>query len=350
MATLARLNEQAFIDLIARLTRRSQGRAVLGIGDDAAVVSFPGRAQTLVTTDLLTDGVHFRVARTPGDLLGRKALSVNLSDIAAMGGTPHSCVISVGLPRRLPARYAADLARGLTSQARRHGVTILGGDTCAARSLFVSVALLGMIEPGRSVRRDGARVGDGLFVTGGLGASAAGLALLNRGARLRGRLSAVHIPAGLRRHAAQCIRRHLDPEPRVLAGRALGLTGLATAMIDLSDGLAQDLPRLCQASGTGVVLQEAAIPIAPAARALQGRSRSLRTALIGGEDYELLFTAQMKHAPLIARLARRLRLPVAHVGEVCPRRDGIRLLTIDGRYRPLPRGGFEHFHGGRPRH
>jgi thiamine-monophosphate kinase len=352
MAALVRLDEQAFIDLIARLSTRSPKRAVLGIGDDAAVVSCPARQQTLITTDLLTDGVHFRVDRTPGDLLGRKALSVNLSDVAAMGGAPHSCVISVGLPRRLPARYAADLARGLTAQARRFGVMILGGDTCAARSLFVSVALLGGIEPGRAVRRAGARVGDGLFVTGRLGASAAGLALLNRGARCRGsgRLTGVRMAPSLRKHAARCVRSHLNPEPRVLGGRALGLTGLATAMIDLSDGLAQDLPRLCQAGGTGALLQEAAIPVAPSARALQGRRASLRTAMIGGEDYELLFAARMAHAPLIARLARRLRLPMAHIGEVRPRGDGIRVLTIDGCYRPLPRGGFEHFRRRRPRH
>jgi thiamine-monophosphate kinase len=126
-------------------------------------------------------------------------------------------------------------------------------------------------------------------------------------------------------------------------GRALGVARLATAMLDLSDGLARDLPRLCAASGTGAVIEESAIPVASAARALLGRSRSLGAALGGGEDYELLFSARPEHERVIGRLARRLRLPIARIGQVLPRRSGIRLLSLDGRYRPMPSSGFEHF-------
>ncbi len=345
MATLARLHEQGFIDLVARLSRRSRVRPLIGIGDDAAALALPARTRVLVSTDLLADGIHFRSDRCPGLLLGRKAIAVNLSDIAAMGGAPHACVVAVGFPRRTPARYAADVARGLAQQARRYGVAIVGGDTCAARSLVLSVAVLGLVEKGRAVRRSGARVGDGLFVTGRLGGSATGLRLLQRGVRAdeNVRVRNTRMRPGLRPHVAAAIRRHLDPEPRVLVGRALGLTGIATAMIDLSDGLSQDLPRLCDASGIGAVVEEAAIPIDPAVGALLKGRAALGIAIAGGEDYELLFTASRDHEALIARLARRLRLPVARIGEVLPRRAGIRLLTRDGRYRSMRRGGFEHF-------
>jgi thiamine-monophosphate kinase len=309
-------------------------RPVLGIGDDAALLALPPRFQVLLTTDFLTDGVHFRARDMPGYLLGRKALAVNLSDIAAMGGAPHSCVVSVGFPRATPPAYARDVARGLADRARRHGVAIVGGDTCAARALFVSVALLGIVEPGRAVRRDGARPGDILCVTGFLGASGAGLALLGRGRRAAGRLE---------RQAKEAIRAHLDPEPRVVAGRALGLAGLATAMIDLSDGLEQDLLRLCRAGAVGAVVQQASLPVSPAARALLGPERALRCALAGGEDYELLFTVRRAHAVPVQRLARRLRLPMTRIGTIVARRQGVRLLGPDGRYRPIRGAGFRHF-------
>ena len=344
MGRLVRLTEQGFIDRVASLSRPARGsrgagwRPVLGIGDDAAVLPSAGRLQTLLTTDFLTDGVHFRTAWTPGFLLGRKALSVNLSDIAAMGGVPRACVFSAGFPRRTSPVYAGEVARGFAGQARRHGVSIVGGDTCAARSLFLNVALLGAVEPGREVRRSGARAGDGLYVTGGLGASAAGLHLLKRGARPPGRGRAG-------RQAARAVRAHLDPEPRVVAGRLLGMTGIAAAMIDLSDGLWRDLLRLCAASGTGAVVEEAAVPVAPAAAAVLGPDGARRAAIVGGEDYELLFTARSGLEAQVARLARRIRLPVARIGQILPRRRGVRLLTRSGRYVPFAalEGGFRHF-------
>lgn len=332
-----RLGEQAIIDLVARSVSRSGPRPVVGIGDDAAVLSLPDRFEALLTTDLLTDGVHFLADRTPGALLGRKALAVNLSDIAAMGGEAHSAVVSLGLPRDTKATYARDLVRGLAGMARLYGVAVVGGDTCAARTMFVNVALLGVVEKGRAVLRSGARAGEGLYVTGALGASAAGLALLSgrsRGAR--------RVPAAAR---AAAVRAHLDPVPRTVFGRALGLSGLATAMIDLSDGLAQDLPRLCRASRKGAVLLEAALPVHPAATAVLGGERALQAAWSGGEDYELLFSARLESERHLARLARRLRIPLARIGQVRSRREGIRVLGRDGCYHPLPRGGFEHFPG-----
>jgi thiamine-monophosphate kinase len=356
MARRARLDEQGFIALMASLVDPARGpfprppRPILGIGDDAAVLAPPPDSrQILLTTDLLTDGIHFRRADMPGLLLGRKALAVSLSDIAAMGGVPRSCLASVGFPRGTSYAYARDVARGLAGQARRHGVAIVGGDTCAARSLFVSVALLGTVEPGGAVRRDGARPGDGLYVTGSLGAAATGLRILKQGRR-RGGASGSRGTLGLRgtaarRAAAEALRAHLDPVPRARAGRALGAAGLATAMIDLSDGLVRDLPRLCRSSGAGALIEEAAVPVARAASVLLGPERALRCALSGGEDYELLFAARDDAVPALRQMARRLHLKITPIGRVLPRREGIRLLTRAGRYVPFEtiRGSFEHF-------
>jgi thiamine-monophosphate kinase len=328
-----RLTEQSFIDTIARLARGAGTRPVTGIGDDAAVLGLPERAEMLFTTDLMAEGTHFLARRTPGRLLGRKSMAVNLSDIAAMGGVPHAAVVTVGLPRRTTSAYATSLARGLAEQARRHGVAIVGGDTCVAERLMVNVALLGIVERGRAVHRGGARHGDALYVTGRLGASAAGLAVLSGRAR-RG------APPAAR---ARALRAHQDPEPRTAFGRALGATGLATAMIDLSDGLAADLPRLCAASRAGAVVLETVLPIDPSAAALLGPEGARRAAVAGGEDYELLFTIRAGHEPMLAALARRLRLAVTRIGQILPRRAGIRLLGRDGRYQPLPRPQFTHF-------
>ena len=340
------LGEQAFIDLMVRLTRGAGPRPVVGIGDDAAVLALPGKAQLLVTTDLLTEGVHFRSRWTPAYLLGRKAMAVNLSDIAAMGGLPHSAVVSIGWPRATPAAYAGGVARGLAAMAREHGVAIVGGDTCAAERMFLNVTLLGLIEPGREVRRDGARPGDGIYVTGRLGASGAGLRWLARRPRKAGGGSPARsggAARSLRAAVSAAIRAHLDPTPRTAFGRALGAAGLATAMIDLSDGLSQDLPRLCRASRAGAVVLASALPIHPAATTLLGPPGDLEAALSGGEDYELLLTVRPDCEPLLAHLARRLRTPITRIGQILARRDGIRILTREGRYAPLPRGGFEHF-------
>ena len=341
MRRLARLTEQGFIDLIARLARSDRharpvdSAPVLGIGDDAAVLSLSRHLHTLVTTDFLTDGIHFRREWTPGRLLGRKALAVNLSDIAAMGGEPRAFVFGAGFPRSIEPGYARAVARGITSQARRFGVAIVGGDTCASRTLLLSVTLLGVVEPGREVRRSGARPGDGLYVTGSLGSSAAGLHLLRRGARA-GRVTGAR---------AAALRAHLDPEPRVLAGRLLGVTRLASAMIDLSDGLSMDLPRLCAASGAGAVVEEAAVPVARAAVAVLGGKSAAHAALVGGEDYELLFAARPGREGLVRRLARRIGLPMSRVGQVVARERGVRLLTRSGRYLPMNElpGRYRHF-------
>lgn len=350
--------------LIARLRRavrvRTEG-ALVGIGDDAAVLRpAPGRL-LLATADLLVEGVHFDLGLMDPFALGRKAVAVNVSDIAAMGGYPRHALVSLALPsRRATPAFLDPLYRGLEAAGERHGVSLVGGDL--GRSLggvFLGVALLGEVEPGRFVRRAGARAGDGVWVTGALGASAAGLAALKSagppGDTLR--QGAGEPPRGEGRAAwlaqrigapvegvAAAIEAHLNPEPRVKEGQALAAAGAASAMIDLSDGLASDIGHLCTEGGVSAVVWEDRLPVHPAAPAVAGAlgGDPLAWALGGGEDYELLFTSSWPEPDLL-ELGRACGLcPLTRIGEVVSGAGGPALIRRDGRRTAL-QGGFDHF-------
>jgi thiamine-monophosphate kinase len=315
--------------------RAGGGEAVLlGPGDDTAVVRARPGTRLLLTTDLLAEGVHFRRAwATPADL-GWKLAAVNASDIAAMGGRPLWALLSVAFPPGLDAAFAAGLNRGLKAAARRFGFSVVGGDTCASDSgVVLSLALVGASGP-RLLTRDGARPGDLLYVTGHLGASALGLAALER----KG-------PPPARGPLGGCARRHLRPEPRLAFGAALARAGVASSAMDVSDGLSRDLGRLCSASGTGAEVRAAALPVRPGTvRAARLLSRDpTEAALHGGEEYELLFTAKPRDANRVEATGRRLGLPVTAIGAIAPRRAGVRVVGGDGRSRPLVPRTWEHF-------
>jgi thiamine-monophosphate kinase len=332
------LGEDALVRLFGGMRSRGasdrRGAVVVGPGDDAAAVRPPRGGQLLLTTDLLAENVHFRRAWTSPADLGWKLAAVNVSDIAAMGGRPLWALFSVALPRGLDAAFAVGLDRGLRAAARRFGFTVVGGDTCASDDgVFLSLALLGAAGP-RLLLRAGARPGDQLWATGDLGASRLGLAALERfGAR--------PLPAPLR----ACARRHLRPEPRLAFGAALARAGLATAAMDVSDGLSRDLGRLCAASRAGAEVHAARVPLSPgtvrAARLLG--ADPLEAALHGGEEYELLFTAGPRDARRVAALGRRLGVAVTDIGRIAPRRSGIVLADADGRRQPLVPRTWEHF-------
>jgi thiamine-monophosphate kinase len=331
--TLAEIGERG---LVARLRRRlpAPGPEVLiGIGDDAAAVAW--RAGTLLlTTDTLLEGVHFR--RTTATLrdIGAKAIAVNASDIAAMGGEPCYALLALAVPPSLAVAEVDELYAGIADMAQRHGVTVVGGDTCAASSgVVLSVTLVGRVE-GAPLRRSGARPGDAILVTGMLGAAAAGLAVLERGAGAVPRASADAV-----------VRPHRVPTPRVREGQLIHASGWATAMIDLSDGLATDLGHIAAESHVGARIEVAALPLDDATR---GVARALGVdplhwALSGGEDYELLFTATPGRALELARLVTdRTGTPVHRIGEVRPPGEGVRFL--DGHGRPhVADPGFDHF-------
>lgn len=339
---LSALGEFGLIDRIAEAAASGAGRlpggyTVRGIGDDAAEVSGGDGRVLVVTKDLLLEDVHFRRRWHPPRLLGRKALAVNLSDVAAMGGRPLAAFLGLGLPRGFPAPDLAEVLRGLLDLARATGVRLAGGDTTRSRSgLVLSVTVVGVAARGGAVRRAGARPGDVIYVTGTLGDSALGLALLSRGRRL-GRARGAE---------ARLLRRHLEPTPRLVEGTAVGERRLASAMIDLSDGLAADLGHVCEASGVGARVDLARLPRSAAYRALAPRlapADPLAPAVGGGEDYELLFTVPPERVAALERAARRWPARPTAIGEVRPAREGLVLVGEDGRPYTPPRAGFVHF-------
>lgn len=336
-APLSLLGEDALVRLFAGapLPGGAGGApaVVIGPGDDAAVTSLGRGARLLLTTDLLAEDVHFRRRwARPADL-GWKLAAVNASDIAAMGGRPLWALLSLALPPGLDRSFAAGVARGLRSAARRLGFALVGGDTCAsAAGVFLSLTLAGEAGP-RLLTRDGARPGDRLFVTGDLGASTLGLAALER-----------HGGAPPAAPLRRCARRHLRPEPRLAFGAALAGTGLASAALDVSDGLSRDLGRLCAASRVGAEVWADRLPVlASTSRAarLLGRDPTA-AALHGGEEYELLFTAAADDERVFA-LGDRLGLRVTAIGRVLPRRAGLSVIGADGERAPLLPLTWEHF-------
>ncbi len=322
-------SETQMIREIQRIAARPTNRRLaLSIGDDAAAFrTRPGRL-ILVSTDALVEGIHFDLRYCSAEDLGWKALAVNLSDIAAMGGTPLYVTTSIALPREVAADFVPRFYRGLTAIARKHAVTLIGGDTCRSlQGIFLDVTIIGEVEPRHLLTRQGAKPGDLIYVTGELGGSSVGLELLSR----------LRKPA-LRSAAT---RRQLRPEPRCSAGQFLAARRLVSAMIDLSDGLSTDLGHLCSQSGVGALIEASRIPLAKiAVRHRQLLPDTLRHyALHGGEDYELLFAVP---ARLSQRVPRQIDgLPVHKIGWIT-RSTGVWLLDGQKKQR-LRSGGFDHF-------
>jgi len=325
---LSRLGEFGLIEKIACATPKGRG-VKIGIGDDAAWVT-GNSGSYLVTTDLLLEGVHFDLRWTSLFDLGHKSLAVNLSDIAAMGGVAAYLVLSVGIPIELRSEDIEEIYRGITSLAVKSGVALVGGDTSAAESLIISVCVIGH-APYPPVRRSGARVGHDLYITGSLGDSGLALKLLR---------SRSPQPSG--KALAYLLRRHNRPTPRLAAGVFLAKKRLATAMIDVSDGLLQDLGHICRASGIGAVIWEDRLPLSPAYRVLAGDDGN-RFALAGGEDYELLFCARRRARSEIENLAKRVRVPITRIGQCVPATEGIKVSDATGNLRVVRAKGHDHF-------
>jgi thiamine-monophosphate kinase len=331
--TLGELGERGLIErLRVRLGAPGPG-VLLGIGDDAALVRC-SQGDLLLTTDTLVEDVHFRRPSTTLRTLGAKALAVNLSDIAAMGGEPCFALVALALAASSAVADVDALYEGLADMAGRYGVALVGGDTCASPGpLVVTVALLGRVE-GPPVRRAGARPGDLILVTGTLGAAAAGLAVLERGggSASSGALETV-------------VAAHHLPTPRVPEGRLAQTSRRVTAMIDLSDGLATDLGHLTRESGVGAEVRLADVPIASATRevAVALDVDPWVWAVAGGEDYELLLTSPPDDATTLAtRIRNETGTRVAIVGEIRPPAEGLRFLDAAGRAVTVP-AGFDHF-------
>ena len=289
-------------ELIARLSAgiHLSRRTVLGIGDDCAVVSRP-HGQLLFTIDSIVEKVHFDLRWGTPEALGARALAVNLSDIAAMGGRPTACVVNLGVREGVASRMLERIYSGLRDAAAQASTDIVGGNITRARELSITVALIG--EAGSGVmRRDAARVGDEIFVTGTLGDAALGWRIL------AGKLKAKKNRAATK----YLVERFLSPHARLYAGQRLAMLRPTPAAIDVSDGLMQDLGHILERSGVGAEIDASRIPISPAYRALMGDD--LQHALTGGEDYELIFCAKSGHSE--TELSRRLRVGVHRIGKI----------------------------------
>jgi len=298
-------------DLIAALSREfgpAPPQVILGIGDDCAALALNGADYLLWTMDTLVEGVHFDLAYTSLSQLGWKSLTVNLSDIAAMGGEPRQALLSLGWPPARDHRLALEFAAGLAQAAREYGVAVIGGDTVSSPGgLIVTVTLTGQVPAAQMLRRSGAKPGDLIFVTGPLGEAAAGLEILRQGLSLAPDLKEPLIEA------------HLRPRPHLQAGRLLARQGLASALIDTSDGVATDLYHICRASGVGARINRTRVPVSPRVQAAAphlGRD-PLDLALTGGEDYLLLFTCPPSRAGRLPQSFTRAGLapplPLGHI-------------------------------------
>jgi thiamine-monophosphate kinase len=293
-------------ELIARLSAgiSLSRRTILGVGDDCAIVSRP-RGQVLLTIDSIVEKVHFDLRWGTPEALGARALAVNLSDIAAMGGRPTACVVNLGVREGIESRTLERIYSGLRDAAREAATDIVGGNITRARELSITIAILG--EAGRGVmRRDAARPGDEIFVTGTLGDAALGWRLLAGKLRTRG-------DARNDRAAKEyLVERFLNPQARLYAGQRLAALRPAPAAIDVSDGLMQDLGHILERSGVGAEIDASRIPVSSAYRVLMGGDPV--QALTGGEDYELIFCTRPGHSE--SELSRRLRVAVRRIGTI----------------------------------
>jgi thiamine-monophosphate kinase len=310
-ATLARTGEDSVIRYLRKRHGEGEGAALLGIGDDAALFTPRRGRKILFTTDLMAENVHFSLQSSSPEDLGFKLAAVNVSDIAAMGGRPTWALLSLSLPGTTGFDFIRRLSAGLRAAERKFGFRLLGGDTTASPSgIFASLALLGELDAAKPLTRSGAAPNDVLYVTGHLGASVLGFEALRRGGGLpRGR-----VPKAV-------TAKHLRPSPPLSWAAELAVNHLASAAIDLSDGLSTDLERLCNESGAGAEVETAQLPIRPSTRraaAALGLDAE-NAALHGGEEYELLFTVRPRKVAAVEKLAAGRRgTTISRIGQMVP--------------------------------
>lgn len=300
-----RLRDLGEIEFIKRISKRikTDSSVIKGIGDDAAVIKWRPDKHLLFASDMMIEGVHFNLKDGPYRI-GRKALAVNISDIAAMGGEPRYAVLSLGLPGGLSVKFMDRLYSGLLYMAKRYGVNMVGGDTNSSGKLTIDLSVIGKVRKKELCLRSGAKPGDIILVTGALGGS------------IRG--------------------KHLAFIPRLAEARFLAKNFKIHSMIDISDGLSLDLGRMCGASMAGARIYESLIPIS--------EGSSLEGALHDGEDFELLFTVPKNTVKdLIRKFKRRFKTPISAIGEMTKRREGVTIIDRFGKKEPLRDEGFKHF-------
>jgi len=339
-ATVGSLTERELIERIQERLPPSPDWMPVGIGDDAAVVEPERNRLEVLTVDALVEGIHFDRAFTPAEAIGHRALAVNLSDLAAMGASPRLALVSLALPATLPCREFERLVSGLTSLATRYKVHVAGGNlTRSPGPLMVDITVVGTVKRRQVLTRASARPGDDVYVTGTLGAAAAGLQMLRAGS---GALNGAAGPSP----AESCVERYLRPEPRVRVGVLLGRNRAASACIDLSDGLADGVQQIAHASGVGMIVDAAALPVdKTATRWFESRGEDpIERAVVSGDDYELLFTVRPRDRARLNAAARHREPSITRVG-VCTAERAVLLRRVVGERTadaPFPRG-YTHF-------
>ncbi len=328
------MNEFELIEQITHGIPTQSGGLIFGIGDDCAMIEGRNGKDMLVTTDSLYEGVHFKREWITPRALGRKSLSVNVSDIAAMGGKPLYYLVSIGIPKGFPENDVKELFDGMAQIAATFKMILIGGDTCASKSgLLITVTAIGEIDSGKALLRRGACPDDLVYVTGTLGGAALGLAALEKGMRSL--------------EMREYLKRHDDPTARVTTGAWLAASTCVTSMIDISDGLAQDLSHIADASGVGINIFADLIPLNDgfATDASACHKDPLILALTGGEDYELAFTVPKEKAKLFEKMLSVVAPTFGHkvtkIGEVVTG-SGVRVKDIHGTELPVSSKGFEH--------
>jgi thiamine-monophosphate kinase len=328
------IGEFGFIDSIKTLCDTSRKGVIKGIGDDCALFRpYSGRV-LLLTTDMLVEDTHFLRDTVPFYQLGWKVVAVNLSDIAAMGGRPLMSLISLAIPVQMNVEAIQELYRGMKDICTRYEVDIVGGDTVASPNrLALNVSVIGDAKEDEVLYRSGAGTGDKIYLTGNLGDSSAGLKILK---------NEISPPVSI---GSYFIKAHSEPIPLIETGSIIAASGLASAMIDLSDGLLSDLGHICRESGVGALLYAEKIPLSSELRLLASHANfnPLDLALSGGEDYQLLFTVPETKAQEIKNVFKEYRLsPPSLIGEIRQER-GIRMVNDDGSVLELDAKGFNHF-------
>src|SRR5580704_364002 len=317
-------DEDELVREIARHFLPGHGQKLrLGIGDDAALWKPKPGFVSILTSDWFLEGFHFLREKHPPDSVGWKCLARAASDIAAMGGTPHSFLLNLALPAAATGNWLKNFLGGLRRVAKSLHCVLAGGDTTNSERILISITVIGEIREGREVLRSGARPGDLLYVSGTLGEAEHGLQLLRNS---RGQASPKNV----------LLRRHLYPEPRIALGRWLAERRLATAMMDIYDGLSSDLRRLCAASGVGALIDPRALPLPRGV----GPESARRLALHGGDDYELLFAVAPRKVRLLPARFQKLRL--TPIGEIT-KQLGIRVIGKNGTRESLRVAGWDPF-------
>jgi len=323
-------DELGEFERIRRFFAPLAGPGGLGLLDDAALVDCRAGRRLVVTADAIVAGVHY-LSDDPPELVAKKLLRVNLSDLAAMGARPLHYLLTTALPAELGSAWLAGFAQGLDEDQRRFGIDLLGGDSVSTTGPAVlSLTAIGEVGAGMEVRRNGARPGDLVWVSGTIGDAFLGLSVLRGG-----------YPELAPEHRASLIGRFRVPDPRTELGPLV--SGIAHAMIDVSDGLLADLGHICETSGVAAVIELASLPLSPAARVIVAGDPDIQPRLAaGGDDYELLFAAPGGSSGAIAAMSSRLGLPITMIGKI-EAGSGVKLVDTDGRVIPSDKTGYRHF-------